>query len=92
MKLIISRDAGLVILIENLGRPGVRRVVLRMIGAGTLATIALSVAIIFLAPEEMEEWCWHSCFKKIEPNDFFKPFRNLEVELSKLYEALKAVS
>jgi len=50
------------------------------------------VAIIFLSPDDMEEWCWHSCFKNIGKNDFFKPFKNQEVELQKLYSALKGVS
>ena len=91
LELILGRHAILVTLIETLGRQGVRSVLLRMIGAGTLVMVALSVAIILLAPEEMEEWCWHSCLKKIGSNDFFKPFKSQEVELSKLYDALKAV-
>lgn len=89
--LIFNRRAGFVLAVDAISGVAMRSLLLRIIGVGTLATIALTVAIAFLAPEEMEEWCWHSCLKEIDSNDFFKPFRDQETELTKLYQALKAV-
>ena len=85
-----SRWGGL-LLLENLGASRFIPLLLRLIGAGTLITLALSVAIAILAPDEMEEWCWHSCFGKSKEN-FFKPYKDQKTELEKLYQALKAVN
>ncbi|RWU23182.1 hypothetical protein DM813_11360, partial [Pseudomonas alkylphenolica] len=81
-----------VLTIEKLAGSRLIPVILRLIGIGSFITVGISVAIIFLSPDEMEEWCWHSCLKKWEPGNFLKPFKDQETELKKLYESLKAVS
>ncbi|MGH8467398.1 MAG: T6SS effector BTH_I2691 family protein [Pseudomonas sp.] len=82
----------LVLAIENFAASGLVPVFLRLIGIGSFITIGISVAIIFLSPNEMEEWCWHSCLRDWESGKLLKPFKDQETELKKLYESLKAVN
>lgn len=82
---------GGLLLLENLGASRFIPLFLRLIGMGTLITLVLSVAIAILMPEEMEEWCWHSCFGR-RKEGFFKPYADQKTELEKLYQALKAAN
>ncbi|MFW3895021.1 T6SS effector BTH_I2691 family protein [Pseudomonas bharatica] len=77
--------------VEGLAGAGLRGIMLRLIGIGSLVTLGISLAIIYLSPDDMEQWCWHSCLKERTSDGFFKPFQDQETELQKLYEALEAV-
>ncbi|MFK1566995.1 T6SS effector BTH_I2691 family protein [Pseudomonas aeruginosa] len=85
--------AGYVLAIEALAGSRLIAVLLRLIGIGSLITLGISALIMYLAPNAMDEWIWHSCLKKWEEKEgFLKPFPNQETELQKLYEALHAVN
>ncbi|MCU1731217.1 MULTISPECIES: T6SS effector BTH_I2691 family protein, partial [unclassified Pseudomonas] len=83
---------GALLFLENLAASRLIPLFLRLIGMGTLVTLALSIVIMLLTPEEMEEWCLHSCFGKRMPGSFFKAYKDQKTELEKLYQALKALS
>lgn len=84
--------AGFVLAIEGLAGSRLIPVFLRLIGIGSIIALGISVLIMYLTPNVMEEWTWHSCLKKWEGEGFLKPFPNQETELKKLYEALYAVN
>ena len=83
-----SQWSGL-LLLESLGTSRLIPLFLRLIGMGTVITLALSILIMVLTPEKMEEWCWYSCFGKRKPDSFFKTYKDQKTELEKLYQALK---
>lgn len=87
-----NSQAGFILTVEELAASRLVPIFLRLIGIGSLVTLGISVAIIFLLPNEMEEWTWHSCLKRWEKNGFAKPFSDQKSELKKLYEALHAVN
>ncbi|MDU9390233.1 T6SS effector BTH_I2691 family protein [Pseudomonas sp. zfem002] len=87
-----NSQLGFIAVIEGLAGSGLPSVMLKIIGVGSLVTLGISVAIIYLSPSKIEEWCWHSCLKKWESDSLLKPFKDQETELQKLYEALKEVS
>ena len=80
------------LLLEGLSTSRFAPLLLRLIGMGTLITLALSVVIAVLTPEKMEEWCWHSCFGKRNPGSFLKAYSDQKTELEKLFQALEAAS
>lgn len=82
----------IVSLIEGLAGSKYMPIILRLIGIGSLVTIGISVAMIYLYPDDMEEWCWHSCLKEWKSDVLLKPFKDQETELQKLYEALEALT
>lgn len=84
--------SGFVLAIEGFAGSRLIPVFLRLIGIGSIITLGISVIIIYLTPNAMEEWTGHSCLKKWEKEGFLKPFPNQETELRKLYEALHAVN
>ncbi|WP_175652758.1 T6SS effector BTH_I2691 family protein [Pseudomonas sp. Marseille-P9899] len=89
LRLIFERHSWVIRSIEILGRPGVMPILLRLMGIGSLVVLGVSVAIVYLSPSKMEEWCWHSCLKKWKSDALLKPFKDQETELQKLYEALE---
>lgn len=93
LRLIFGQQSQLQIIsaVEGLAGSKLRGIMLRLIGIGSLVTLGVSVAIIYFLPDDMEQWCWHSCLKERTSNGFFKPFQDQETELQKLYEALDAV-
>lgn len=92
LRLIFRENSRVVIFVEALSTPRMAALILRSLGLGSLVTIGVSVLIAYLTPEEMEEWCWHSCLKAWKSEGFFKPFKDQQTELQKLYQALKEVS
>ncbi|MDF0729247.1 hypothetical protein P0Y43_00715 [Pseudomonas entomophila] len=84
-----NSQSGFVLAIESFASSRLIPVLLRLIGIGTIITVGLSLATIFLAPSEMEEWCWHSSLKKWNTGDLLKPFKDQETEMSRLYAALQ---
>ncbi|RWU22608.1 hypothetical protein DM813_12850, partial [Pseudomonas alkylphenolica] len=94
LRFLVGKNSrlGFVLTIEKFAGSRLVPVFLRLIGIGSFITVGISVAIIFLSPDEMEEWCWHSCLREWKSGDFLKPFKDQETELEKLYESLQAVN
>ncbi|WP_175653384.1 hypothetical protein [Pseudomonas sp. Marseille-P9899] len=94
LRLIFGQNSNLKIIsaIEGLAGSRYAPMILRLIGIGSLVTVGISVAMIYLYPDDMEEWCWHSCLKKWKSDALLKPFKDQETELQKLYEALEALT
>ncbi|RWU24357.1 hypothetical protein DM813_08270, partial [Pseudomonas alkylphenolica] len=94
LRFLVGKNSrlGFVLTIEKFAGSRMVPVFLRLIGIGSFITVGISVAIIFLFPDEMEEWCWHSCLREWKSGDLLKPFKDQETELEKLYESLQAVN
>ncbi len=84
--------AWVILAVEGLASSGLVPIFLRLIGIGSFITVGLSVAIAYLSPNEMEEWCGHSCLREWNSGDLLKPFKDQETELKKLYKSLQAVN
>ncbi|RQS61569.1 hypothetical protein DID96_32695, partial [Burkholderia sp. Bp8963] len=84
--------ASVILIAEGLAGSRLMPLFLTLMTVGTLTTLGISVAIAVLSPNEMEEWCWHSCFGKRKLGSFFKPYKDEKTELETLYKSFMAAN
>ena len=89
LRLIFDQHSRIILFVEVLSTPRMAAIILRALGIGSFVTAGISILIAYLTPEKMEEWCWHSCLKDWKSDGFFKPFKDQQTELQKLYQALE---